>query len=106
VKNWWSTLTMRAPQPSIGVCRFVDTTFFVTFRSMTCRLWIFLEAAAGGPLRTFVRSKPRRLRATLRLSFTASDIFSAGYSVGIENRCGRKTHFWNACRNATDATQK
>ena len=29
-----------------------------------------------------------------------------GYSVGIENRCGRKTHFRNACRNATDATPK
>src|ERR1700724_1596413 len=51
------------PQPSIGVCLFVDTNFFVTFRSMTCRLWIFLEAAAGGPSRTFVRSSPRRLRA-------------------------------------------
>jgi hypothetical protein len=25
----------------------VDTNFFVTFHSMTCRLWIFLEAAAG-----------------------------------------------------------
>ena len=84
----------------------MDTNFFVTFRSMTCRLWIFLEAAAGGLSRTFVRSSPRRLRATSRLSFTASDTFSAGYSVGIENRCARRTHFWNACRNATDATPK
>jgi hypothetical protein len=56
----------------------VHTNFFVTFRSMTCRLSIFLEAAAGGPSRTFVRSSPRQLRATSRLSFTASDIFSAG----------------------------
>src|SRR5438552_13810205 len=42
--------------------------FFVTFRFMTCRLWIFLEAAAGGPSRTFVRSNPRPLRATSRLA--------------------------------------
>jgi hypothetical protein len=60
------------------------------------RPWIFLEAAAGGPSRTFVRSSPRRLRAISRLSFTASDISWGGYSVGIDNRCGRKTHFWNA----------
>ena len=31
------------PLPSIGVCIFVRTRFFVTFRFMTCRLWIFLS---------------------------------------------------------------
>jgi hypothetical protein len=68
----------------------VGTNFFVTFRSMTCRLWIFLEAAAGGPSRTFAGSSPRRLRATLRLSFTASsDIFSAGCSAGRTDAVGR-----------------
>ena len=48
------------------------TNFFVMFRFTTCRLWIFLEAATGGPSRTFVRSNPRPLRATSRLSSTAS----------------------------------
>jgi hypothetical protein len=60
----------------------VRTNFFVTFRFMMCRLWIFLEAAAGGPSRTFVRSNPQPLRATSRISFTASAISWGGYSVG------------------------
>ena len=43
------------------------TNFFMTFRFMTCRLWIFLEAAAGGPsdIRTLESATPPSHIATL-----------------------------------------
>ena len=61
----------------------------VTFRFMTCRRWIFLEAATGGLSRTFVRSNLRPLRATSRL---VSDLryFSGRLLVADENRCSRR----------------
>ena len=96
---------MRASAAGIGVCIFVRTNFFsdVPLYDVSS-----VDLPGGGSGRTIADIRtldPRPLRAT-RLSFTASAISWGGYSVGIENRCGRKTHFWNACRNATDATPK
>jgi len=68
-----------------------------------------VDLSGGGSGRTVadIRALESATAPSLsRLSFTASDISWDGYSVGIDNRRGRKTHFWNACRNATDATPK
>ena len=45
-----------------------------------------------------------------KLGSTCKDMLASNAGMSdfgwIENRCGRNTHFWNACRNATDATPK
>ena len=74
----------------------IDTElFFVTFRSMTCRLWIFLEAAG----RTV--ADIGALESETAPSLIATLLYGLRYFLGRvfgwdENRCGRKTHFWNA----------
>ena len=69
----------------------MDTSSFGTFRSMTCRLWIFLEAAAGGPSRTFTRFAPDLVTAaqqSRRKTDTAANTDSLSCRIQTEGGLG------------------
>jgi hypothetical protein len=107
VKNWWSTLTMRA---SAAEYRSLPLRGHELLRDVPLYDVSSVDLPRGGSGRTVAdiralesATAPSHIATLL---YGASDILWAGYSVGIENRCGRKTHFWNACQNATGATQK
>ena len=103
---WRSTLTMRAPAAEY---RSLHLRAHELLRDVPLYDVSSVDLPGGGSgrtiadIRTLESATPPSHIAT---SFTASAIFWGGYSVGIENRCGRKTHFWNASRNATDAIPK
>ena len=74
VKNWWSTLTMRAAAAEYQSLHLREHKLLRDVPLYDVSSGIFPEAATDGPSRTFVRSNPRPLRATSRLSFAASAI--------------------------------
>ena len=106
VKNWWCRHSRCVPpQPSIEVRIFVRMNSFVTFHFMTYRLDL-LEVAAVGPLRTFVRWNPTTPTHIASFLYGLPLSLGAGIRESDREPMRPKLSFWNACRNATDATPK
>ena len=106
MKNWWSTLTMRA---SAAEYRSLPLRGHELLRDVPLYDVSSVDLPGGGSGRTVadIRALESATAPSQIATFLyASDISWDGYSVGIDNRRGRKTHFWNVCRNATDATPK
>jgi hypothetical protein len=91
VKNWWSTLTMRASAAEYR-------SLHLRARELLGDVPLYdvssVDLPGGSSGRTVADIhvlESATAPSHIALSFTASDIFWGVYSVGIENRCGRKT---------------
>ena len=103
---WQSTLTMRA---SAAEYRSLYLRAHELLRDVPLYDVSSVDLPGGGSGRTI--ADIRRLESATPPSHIATFVYGLRYLLGrvfggIENRCGRKIHFWNACRNATDATPK
>ena len=93
MKDWWSTLTMRA---SAAEYRSLHLRAHELLRDVPLYDVSAVDLPGGGhgrtiaDIRTLESTAPSSHIATF---ITASAISWGGYSGGIENRCGRKAHF-------------